>query len=171
MKDPLERTKAVLRHLPPAISPSALMDQIDARFAGRYKWASFRPGKTRLGFSISDLFCNSLFFGSLVFIEIFVVFFFPKVLNLRFILMTLCRHCCDNFKFAYLVTRDIIFTRFGLWGWISSVAIVGESVVFFFASLFIQIMGHCGEFLFFVSSLSWIRSVSGSLILGKICEV
>lgn len=46
MKDPLERTKAVLRHLPPAISPSALMDQIDARFAGRYKWASFRPGKT-----------------------------------------------------------------------------------------------------------------------------
>ncbi|KAJ0972853.1 hypothetical protein J5N97_020812 [Dioscorea zingiberensis] len=45
MKDPLERTKVVLRHLPPAISRSALMDQIDARFAGRYKWASFRPGK------------------------------------------------------------------------------------------------------------------------------
>ncbi|KAJ0960805.1 hypothetical protein J5N97_001306 [Dioscorea zingiberensis] len=46
MKDPLGRTKAVLRHLPPAISQSALMDQIDARFAGRYKWATFRPGKT-----------------------------------------------------------------------------------------------------------------------------
>ncbi|KAH7670728.1 regulator of nonsense transcripts 3 protein [Dioscorea alata] len=45
MKDPLERTKVVLRHLPPAISQLALMDQIDARFAGRYMWVSFRPGK------------------------------------------------------------------------------------------------------------------------------
>ncbi|MQM02410.1 hypothetical protein Taro_035177 [Colocasia esculenta] len=45
MKDPFERTKVVLRHLPPAISQSVLMEQIDSRFAGRYKWFSFRPGK------------------------------------------------------------------------------------------------------------------------------
>ncbi|ONK55322.1 uncharacterized protein A4U43_UnF5010 [Asparagus officinalis] len=45
MKDPLDKTKVVLRHLPPSISQSALMDQIDARFSGRYNWFSFRPGK------------------------------------------------------------------------------------------------------------------------------
>lgn len=56
MKDPLERTKVVLRHLPPAISQSALMDQIDARFAGRYTWVSFRPGKARSGFCLFYLF-------------------------------------------------------------------------------------------------------------------
>ncbi|KAJ4966639.1 hypothetical protein NE237_018488 [Protea cynaroides] len=45
MKDPFDRTKVVLRHLPPALSQSALMEQIDAHFAGRYKWFYFRPGK------------------------------------------------------------------------------------------------------------------------------
>ncbi|CAA7396498.1 unnamed protein product [Spirodela intermedia] len=45
MKDPFERTKVVLRRLPPAISQSALMEQIDGKFAGRYKWFCFRPGK------------------------------------------------------------------------------------------------------------------------------
>ncbi|KAA8545457.1 hypothetical protein F0562_020241 [Nyssa sinensis] len=45
MKGPLDRTKVVLRRLPPAISQSALMEQIDGRFAGRYIWVSFRPGK------------------------------------------------------------------------------------------------------------------------------
>ncbi|KAF5197370.1 Regulator of nonsense transcripts upf3 [Thalictrum thalictroides] len=45
MKDPSDRTKVVLRHLPAALSQSALMEQIDGRFAGRYKWFSFRPGK------------------------------------------------------------------------------------------------------------------------------
>nr|XP_010930556.1 regulator of nonsense transcripts UPF3 isoform X1 [Elaeis guineensis] len=45
MKDPFDRTKVVLRHLPPSISQSALMEQIDGRFAGRYDWACFRPGK------------------------------------------------------------------------------------------------------------------------------
>ncbi|KAF8404309.1 hypothetical protein HHK36_009192 [Tetracentron sinense] len=45
MKDPFDRTKVVLRHLPPVISPSALMEPIDSRFAGRYKWVCFRPGK------------------------------------------------------------------------------------------------------------------------------
>lgn len=47
MKDPSDRTKVVLRHLPPSISQSALMEQIDGRFAGRYDWACFRPGKAR----------------------------------------------------------------------------------------------------------------------------
>ncbi|KAL7002039.1 hypothetical protein U1Q18_003188 [Sarracenia purpurea var. burkii] len=45
MKGPSDRTKVVVRHLPPAISQSMLMEQIDGRFAGRYNWVSFRPGK------------------------------------------------------------------------------------------------------------------------------
>ncbi|KAK7302375.1 hypothetical protein RJT34_13263 [Clitoria ternatea] len=42
MKD---RTKVVLRHLPPSISESSLLSQIDPSFASRYNWLSFRPGK------------------------------------------------------------------------------------------------------------------------------
>ncbi|KAL0908218.1 hypothetical protein M5K25_022698 [Dendrobium thyrsiflorum] len=45
MKDPLERTKVVLRHLPSSMTEPALMEQIDGKFAGRYKWFCFRPGK------------------------------------------------------------------------------------------------------------------------------
>lgn len=48
MKGPLDRTKVVLRHLPHTISQSALMEQIDARFSGRYNWFCFRPGKHSL---------------------------------------------------------------------------------------------------------------------------
>ncbi|KAK4747577.1 hypothetical protein SAY87_014163 [Trapa incisa] len=46
MKGPLDRTKVVLRHLPPSITQEMLMDQIDTVFDGRYNWVSFRPGKT-----------------------------------------------------------------------------------------------------------------------------
>ncbi|KAK7328336.1 hypothetical protein VNO77_22440 [Canavalia gladiata] len=45
MKSALDRTKVVLRHLPPSISEAALLSQIDAVFAGRYNWLTFRPGK------------------------------------------------------------------------------------------------------------------------------
>ncbi|KAI3990943.1 hypothetical protein MKX01_026127 [Papaver californicum] len=45
MKDPSDRTKVVLRHLPPALTQSSLMEQIDGRFAARYNWLTFRPGK------------------------------------------------------------------------------------------------------------------------------
>ncbi|KAA8536595.1 hypothetical protein F0562_029073 [Nyssa sinensis] len=45
MKGPLDRSKVVLRHLPPSISQSTLMEQIDGRFTGRYDWVSFRSGK------------------------------------------------------------------------------------------------------------------------------
>ncbi|WVZ01554.1 hypothetical protein V8G54_027623 [Vigna mungo] len=45
MKGALDRTKAVLRHLPPSLSEAALLAQIDAAFADRYNWFSFRPGK------------------------------------------------------------------------------------------------------------------------------
>ncbi|OVA16332.1 Regulator of nonsense-mediated decay [Macleaya cordata] len=48
MKDPLNRTKVVLRHLPPSLPQSSLLDQIDSHFSGRYKWLYFRPGKTSL---------------------------------------------------------------------------------------------------------------------------
>ncbi|KAM0886225.1 hypothetical protein ACQ4PT_029823 [Festuca glaucescens] len=44
MKDPTHRTKVVLRRLPPAIAQQAVVDQVDARFAGRYDWACFRAG-------------------------------------------------------------------------------------------------------------------------------
>jgi hypothetical protein len=47
MKDPAHRTKVVLRRLPPAISQQAVVDQVDARFAGRYDWACFRAGNAR----------------------------------------------------------------------------------------------------------------------------
>ncbi|PSS19024.1 Regulator of nonsense transcripts like [Actinidia chinensis var. chinensis] len=46
MKGPLDRAKVVVRHLPPTISQSAFIEQIDGRFTGRYNWVSFRPGKT-----------------------------------------------------------------------------------------------------------------------------
>lgn len=45
MKGALDRTKVVLRHLPPSLSEATLLAQIDASFAGRYNWLSFRPGK------------------------------------------------------------------------------------------------------------------------------
>ncbi|KAL6514413.1 hypothetical protein OROHE_019021 [Orobanche hederae] len=46
MKGPLDRTKVVLRHLPPTISQSNLVEQVDSRFSGRYHWLAFRPGKS-----------------------------------------------------------------------------------------------------------------------------
>ncbi|KAL8166934.1 hypothetical protein V2J09_008433 [Rumex salicifolius] len=45
MKDPSIRTKIVIRHLPPTLSQTSLFEQINYRFAGRYSWFSFRPGK------------------------------------------------------------------------------------------------------------------------------
>lgn len=45
MKGPLDRTKVVIRRLPPTIAESTLMEQIDVKFAGRYNWVCFRPGK------------------------------------------------------------------------------------------------------------------------------
>ncbi|XP_028805751.1 regulator of nonsense transcripts UPF3 isoform X2 [Neltuma alba] len=45
MKAPPERTKVVIRHLPPSLVQSDLLQQIDDRFAGRFNWFSFRPGK------------------------------------------------------------------------------------------------------------------------------
>ncbi|XWS62399.1 hypothetical protein CRYUN_Cryun06bG0007500 [Craigia yunnanensis] len=46
MKGTLDRTKVVLRHLPPAIAEAMLVEQVDSAFAGRYNWLSFRPGKS-----------------------------------------------------------------------------------------------------------------------------
>ncbi|XP_010327531.1 regulator of nonsense transcripts UPF3-like isoform X2 [Solanum lycopersicum] len=42
------RTKVVLRHLPPTLSQSMLLEHVDSRFAGRYNWFNFRPAKTSL---------------------------------------------------------------------------------------------------------------------------
>ncbi|CAA0265118.1 unnamed protein product [Arabidopsis thaliana] len=46
MKEPLQKKKVVVRHLPPSLSQSDLLSQIDPRFADRYNWVSFRPGKS-----------------------------------------------------------------------------------------------------------------------------
>ncbi|XP_048617704.1 regulator of nonsense transcripts UPF3-like isoform X3 [Brassica napus] len=46
MKDPLAKRKVVVRHLPPSLSESDLLSQIDSRFGDRYYWFSFRPGKS-----------------------------------------------------------------------------------------------------------------------------
>ncbi|CAM8890930.1 unnamed protein product [Rhodiola kirilowii] len=50
MKGTADRTKVVLRHLPPSIPHSMIMEQIDCGFGGRYNWSRFRAGKNRLGF-------------------------------------------------------------------------------------------------------------------------
>ncbi|CAN4108146.1 unnamed protein product [Withania somnifera] len=46
MKGALDRSKVVLRRLPPTISESMLIEQIDSRFSGRYNWFSFVPAKS-----------------------------------------------------------------------------------------------------------------------------
>ncbi|KAI6678892.1 hypothetical protein NL676_039688 [Syzygium grande] len=45
-KRPLDRTKVVWRHLAPSITQAFLAEQIDNVFSGRYRWVSFRPGKS-----------------------------------------------------------------------------------------------------------------------------
>ncbi|XP_023646068.1 regulator of nonsense transcripts UPF3 isoform X2 [Capsella rubella] len=46
MKEPVQKKKVVVRHLPPSLSQSDLLSQIDPRFGDRYNWVSFRPGKS-----------------------------------------------------------------------------------------------------------------------------
>lgn len=46
MRDLYNRTKVVVRHLPPALSESAFMEQIATRFASTYNMVSFCPGKS-----------------------------------------------------------------------------------------------------------------------------
>nr|XP_011461172.1 PREDICTED: regulator of nonsense transcripts UPF3 isoform X2 [Fragaria vesca subsp. vesca] len=45
MKDPLVRTKVLVRHLPPSLSQSDFFQQIDHLFGDRHNWFCFRPGK------------------------------------------------------------------------------------------------------------------------------
>ncbi|CAN8303542.1 unnamed protein product [Cochlearia groenlandica] len=46
MKEPLQKRKVVVRHLPPSLTQSDLFSQIDSRFSDRYDSVSFRPGKS-----------------------------------------------------------------------------------------------------------------------------
>ncbi|KAK8559866.1 hypothetical protein V6N13_016599 [Hibiscus sabdariffa] len=46
MKEPLSKTKVVIRHLPPSVTQSFFFSQIDERFSDRYNWFSFRLGKS-----------------------------------------------------------------------------------------------------------------------------
>ncbi|GAU20151.1 hypothetical protein TSUD_352130 [Trifolium subterraneum] len=41
-----DRTKVVVRHLPPTITEASLLPLIDSAFASRYNWLSFYPAKT-----------------------------------------------------------------------------------------------------------------------------
>ncbi|TYI24314.1 hypothetical protein ES332_A06G225300v1 [Gossypium tomentosum] len=45
MKEPLRKTKVVIRHLPPSVTEPFIISQIDDRFSDRYNWFSFRLGK------------------------------------------------------------------------------------------------------------------------------
>ncbi|XP_017227081.1 regulator of nonsense transcripts UPF3 [Daucus carota subsp. sativus] len=44
VKSAADRTKVVVRHLPPTISEAMLLEQIDDKFTRRFKFVSFRPG-------------------------------------------------------------------------------------------------------------------------------
>ncbi|XP_039070372.1 regulator of nonsense transcripts UPF3-like isoform X2 [Hibiscus syriacus] len=46
MKEPLHKTKVVIRHFPPSVTQSFFFSQIDERFSDRYNWFSFRLGKS-----------------------------------------------------------------------------------------------------------------------------
>ncbi|XP_039016122.1 regulator of nonsense transcripts UPF3-like isoform X3 [Hibiscus syriacus] len=46
MKEPLRKTKVVIRHLPPSVTQPFFFSQIDERFSDRYNWFSFRLGKS-----------------------------------------------------------------------------------------------------------------------------
>ncbi|KAB2026603.1 hypothetical protein ES319_D06G231500v1 [Gossypium barbadense] len=46
MKEPLRKTKVVIRHLPPSVTEPFIISQIDDRFSDRYNWFSFRLGKS-----------------------------------------------------------------------------------------------------------------------------
>ena len=44
---PVERTKVVVRKLPPLMSEAELRDEVDSVAADQYDWLSFVPGKVR----------------------------------------------------------------------------------------------------------------------------
>jgi hypothetical protein len=44
-----ERTKVVVRGLPPALTEDALRGVVDKLVGGRYGWSAFYPGKVRCG--------------------------------------------------------------------------------------------------------------------------
>ncbi|KAI5074417.1 hypothetical protein GOP47_0010378 [Adiantum capillus-veneris] len=48
MRDVYNRTKVVVRHLPPGLSESAFMEQIASRFSSMYNMVSFCPGKSSI---------------------------------------------------------------------------------------------------------------------------
>ncbi|KAL4602254.1 hypothetical protein ACB092_10G039800 [Castanea dentata] len=45
MKEPLEKMKVVVRHLPPSLTYSDLFVNIDEKFSGHYNWFFFCPGE------------------------------------------------------------------------------------------------------------------------------
>jgi hypothetical protein len=52
-RQPTERTKVVVRGLPPTLTEEALREAIDKVIAGKYNWFSYYVGKVRWG-SLQD---------------------------------------------------------------------------------------------------------------------
>lgn len=88
MKGSLDRTKVVLRHLPPGITEAMLVEQVDSAFAGRYNWLSFRPGRSRLVFLF---FCPFLIIFFIRLLAFYYLNFFFLVSG--FIGFLLCNYC------------------------------------------------------------------------------
>ncbi|KAJ7514587.1 hypothetical protein O6H91_23G051100 [Diphasiastrum complanatum] len=48
MKDlQANRTKVVVRHLPPSLSEQVFLEQIESKYGDAYTWVAFFPGKSR----------------------------------------------------------------------------------------------------------------------------
>ena len=107
MKVRLGKTKVVMRCLPPSLTQSDLVQQIDNHFAGRYNWFSFRPGKNRFGIFVFWLLI-SIFSFVLVFVAfsasstlvISIFFFFCIVL---FFLNIGSFHWAVQWSFFFLI--------------------------------------------------------------------
>ena len=50
MREPLAKTKVVVRKLPPHLKEEVLKETIDSVFSGLYDWFTYYPGKTRCDF-------------------------------------------------------------------------------------------------------------------------
>lgn len=49
MSRPVERTKVVVRNLPPLLTSDSFAEVLEKHAAGTYDWSSYFPGKVRCG--------------------------------------------------------------------------------------------------------------------------
>lgn len=89
MKDPLQRTKVVVRHLPPTLSQSDFLALINDRVADRYNWFAYRVGKST--YCLSFLWFEISWFLGFVFLFVYFCLF-----------LCLVSHKQQRFARAYL---------------------------------------------------------------------